>query len=120
MSKETGTHVGTCKFCGQSQIGLTVTDDETDDQVATMSCKCEAGQIPRRMMLAEKSVSAKLKDFGGDTIEFARGIVKAVGNGSIDSATIKLNGSVKLAISLTSKDKISVTRTSTEVDKEEI
>jgi len=119
MPKENGTHEGICKFCGQSQI-VDAIDKESADQMAVMNCKCEAGQAQRRMMLAEKAVSTKLKDFGGDTIELARGIVKAVNYGSIDSATIKLNGSIKLAVSLTSKDKISVTITNTEVDKEEI
>ena len=119
MPKENGTHEGICKFCGQSQI-VDAIDKESADQMAVMSCKCEEGQAFRRIESAKNVIETKFDEFSGETVDLLKSIVAAVNYETIAQATVKLNGSVKVSVSLTSKDKISVTRTDTEVDKEEI
>ena len=119
MPKGNATHEGICKFCGQSQI-VDAIDKESADQMAVMNCKCEEGQAFRRIESAKSVIETKFEEFPGETVDLLKNIVAAVNYETIASATVKLNGSVKVSVSLTSKDKISVTRTDTEVDKEEI
>jgi hypothetical protein len=119
MTKGNGTHEGTCKYCGQSQI-VDAVDKESADQMATMNCKCEEGQAFRRIESAKSRVETKFSEFSGETVDLLKSIVAAVNYETIASATIQLNGLTKVKVLLTSKEKISVTRTDTEVDKEEI
>lgn len=119
MPKGSITHDGICKFCGQSQI-VDAIDKESADHMATMNCKCEEGQAFRRVESAKNVIETKFDGFSEETVDLLKNIVTAVNYEIIASANIKLNGSVKVSVSLTSKDKISVTRTDVAVDKEEI
>lgn len=110
---------GTCKYCGQSQLVEAETESEANNK-ATSICKCEEGQASRRIETAKSHVETKFEEFSKETIELIQSIVAGVNYGVIDSATLKLSRTVKVSITLTSKDKLSVTRTDTEVDKEEI
>lgn len=119
MPKERKTLTGTCKFCGQSQMIEAETEDEANRKV-TAACSCEEGQPARRIDDARVIVERDFKDFSGETIELIQGVVSAVNFGVVDAGSLKLNGVTKVAVALTSKEKITVVRTDTKVSKEEI
>lgn len=119
MPKEKKMLEGICKFCGQSQLIEAETEDAANKKVAA-ACSCEEGQASRRIDAAREIVERDFKEFSGETVELIQRTVSAVNFGVVVSGTIKLNGTTKVAVALTSKDKIKVVRTDTEVSEEEI
>ena len=67
-----------------------------------------------------EKVDAKFKDFSEETIELINECVSAINYATIKSATLTLDSRTKVSIAFVSGEKISVTRTDTDVDKEEI
>jgi hypothetical protein len=94
--------------------------EEDADRKVTAACSCEEGQSARRIDNARVIVERDFKDFSGETVDLVQRIVAAVNFGVIGSASVKLDGTTKVTVALTSKDKIAVVRTDTEVYKEEI
>lgn len=119
MAKEAKTISGTCKYCGQSQMVI-ADSDKRADEIAEAACSCKEGQPARRIKMARDKVDSKFKDFSDETVELINECVSAVNYSTVKSASLTLDSRTKVSISLVSGDKISVTRTDTDVDKEEI
>lgn len=120
MKNESGMLNGTCKYCGQSQMVIADTEEKANE-IAEAACSCKEGQPARRIKAARDKVDAKFEEFSEETVDLIQDCISAVNYGTIKSATINLNSTTKVSLAMTGNgEKISVTRTDTEVDKEEI
>lgn len=120
MSKEAKMINGTCKYCGQSQM-VSADTEEKANELAEAACSCKEGQPSRRIKSARNKVDEQFNEFSEETVDLIHDCVCAVNYGTIRSAALALNSTTKVSISISGNgDKIFVTRTNTEVDKEEI
>lgn len=120
MLKEVKTLNGTCKYCGQSQM-VSADTEEKANEMAEAACSCKEGQASRRIKSARDKVDAQFSEFSEETVDLIHDCVCAVNYGTIKSATLALDSTTKVSISISGNgEKIFVTRTDTEVAKEEI
>lgn len=117
---------GACKFCGQTAIkrALMKWTDEEVDELVTETCECtEAEFYTARKRRKERAHNRIIFLFGeGNKFEtvperaeqLMHEIVEVIGDLEIQGATIKIGNGTKAEISMTTKDKIKVTRTKTE------
>lgn len=115
--KGTITAYGMCKFCGQSHILETVKEEKQDllDVWATEKCDCEGAKRERKRIAAEEKATENIGELFGeyDTGMILKAAVHSVAIGAIDKIQINIGHGVKAVMSMTSDDKIKVSKITT-------
>lgn len=125
--------IGTCRFCGQTaQISGAISQSDADDE-ATMTCRCYQGANWRGAQEREKRLQKSITSAEQVAYEMVgnddkkqnvlSAIIEGVARNYIDAAAVSTSATVKIQIKRVKRagvDGISITKTTTIKDSEEI
>lgn len=86
--------IGTCKFCGQTQMIQTVApvSQEELDVMATDKCMCPEAKAARRKKERKAKIDAYInKHFSADMVEFVNKAVEMVESFVVDKVSINMD-----------------------------
>lgn len=130
MSSDEKMMIGTCKFCGQQmQVENAVNQDDADE-MASLRCECFQGkewrderkreEKIRKMILSAEQIAYEMIGQDDSIQHVLEAIIVGVARRYIDQANVAVNDTVKIQIKTSGIEGISLQKTTTVKEQEEV